>query len=291
MATVILVRGTQESGYYSDRITAAMASTAMQRFQKRVMILQTSTRLPVETIMLGSRLDAGNISTEVMSFTDTGMDALMRRVAMGPLSHEQFSDCCINIAKNMNGFDIAGVSQMPNAEAYFLENFNLFKELLKNASSIYDVIFILADVKGEDESKRSLVEKLEEIVNQEVVCVPQGPKVEFKAGKDAFLAVKNYDALSFFTAKAMSKAYGNKNVFPVPYNILFKDACLKKFAISFLYRNTTPETYDDNSYFAESVANLVGALTGMDEPHLKERMFVYRLDTTLRAQRVPLRKE
>ena len=210
---------------------------------------------------------------------------------MGPLSYEQYSDCCINVAKNMNGFDIAGVSKMANPEAYLLENFNLFKELLKNASSIYDVIFIMADVKGEDESKVKLVERLEEIVDREVVCVSQGPKIDFKARKDAFIAVKNYDALSCFTVKAMINVYGTKDVYPVPYNILFKDACLKEFAVSFLYRNTAPEVFDDNSFFSDSIANLVGSLTGLDEPVVKERMFVYRKEPVGTAIKVPFRKE
>lgn len=279
MSTIVLVRGTKKSSHYADRITAAMAANAMQRFQKRVLVLQATRRLPIETTMLGAKFNSENISTELNSFNDSGMDALMRRIEMGPLSHEQFSDCCVNIAKNMNGFDIAGVSKMPEFEKHLLDNFSLFKEMVKNAATIYDIIFIFADVKNADNTSLALLEQLESIADREIVCVPQGPAIEYTASPGAVFAVKNYDALSSFTSKVMSRMYGGKEVYPIPYNILFKDACLKEYAISFLYRNTDPEEFDDNSYFVESLTNIVGSVIGLTEYMPKEKQFVYKRNT------------
>ena len=41
---IVLVRGTEDSGNYADRITLAMASAAMQRFAKKVLCLPMTPR-------------------------------------------------------------------------------------------------------------------------------------------------------------------------------------------------------------------------------------------------------
>ena len=271
---IVLVRGTADSGNYADRIAVAMANATMQRFAKKVLCLQMTSRYRMEKVLMGKRIETNKINSAEFSFDDTGLDALMRRAEAGQLSSEQFSDCCINVAKQANSFDIAETTRNANVEGYLLDNIGLLRELIKNADIVYDVVIILADA-----SKTELLEQLESIADREVVCVPQGPKKDIKAKEDAFFAVKNYDSLSSFTTKAMSRMYGTKLVFPFPYNIAFKDACLNDFALSFLSMNIAPDETDDNYYFTESVKTLTGSVLGLEEPVIKERGFVFKVRT------------
>lgn len=268
---VVLVRGTSESSNYADRILAAMASTAMQRYAKHVVVLQATSRHPVDQILFGKRLSTNHISTSEYSFEDSGMDALLRKIEMGHMDGITFSDYCIQIARSQNGFDVAPPSKRPDFAEYLVKNQNLFRELVKNALAIYDMVFILADCRDKE-----LIPILEEIATQEVVCVPQGPKQEFRARPDAFIAVKNYDSNSAFNSKVMSKDYGVKAVFPFPYNIGFKDACLNQYAISYMNSNVSPESTDTNYFFVECVSQLVGNVLGLSEPVIKEHNFVYK---------------
>lgn len=281
---ILLVRGTKESGYYADRIAIAIASTAMQRYAKRVLCLQMTARYKMQNVLMGKRLESNNIHTAEFSFEDTGLDALLRRVEAGQLGSEQFSDCCINVAKQINSFDIAQTTKNANVESYLLENIKLVGELLKNANIVYDLVIVLADA-----SKTELLEKLEEMADREIVCIPQGPKKDVTAKADVMYAIKNYDNLSCFTSKVMGKAYGTKLMFPFPYNIAFKDACLNEFALSFLTMNIKPDEIDDNYEFVEAVNTMTGVVLGLEEPVFKEKNFVYKVPK--KDAKTVLRKE
>lgn len=268
---VILVRGTDKSANHADRILAAMASVAMGRYNRRVLVMQTTDKYPVEEILMGNMLQNDRLKSEAYSMEDSGMDALMRRILMGSLTAEQFSDCSTRVASTANSLDIAGISKDAEFESQLLENINVFGELVKSASAVYDSVFILADA-----GNKALVAALEEIADSEIVCVPQGPAEPYSAAPGCFYAVDTYDAASFYTAKYISKMYGSKLVFPFPYNIGFKDACLRQNARYFMFTNYAPESDDDNAGFIDSVAKLVGNVLGVDEPFIRERPFVYR---------------
>lgn len=268
---IILVRGTDVSANYADRILAAMASVAMGRFNKRVLVMQTTAKYPVENVLMGNVLSNDKLKTESFTMEDSGMDALMRRIVMGQLTGEQFSDCSTRVASTANSFDVAGISKDTEFSRQLLEGFNVFKELVKSAAAIYDTIFILAD--AED---KKLLAMLEELADTEVVCVPQGPAEDYSAAPDCFYAIDSYDAASYYTAKTIGKYYGSKKVFPVPYNIGFKDSCLRQNSRYFMFTNYNPETDDDNATFIDAVAKLVGNVLGVDEPYLRERRFIYK---------------
>lgn len=268
---IVLVRGTDVFHNRSNRILSAMASIALGRFNKRVLILQTTTKLPIEKVLMGAHITLDSLKQMNFAMEDTGMDALMRRIVMGPLTGEQFSDCTTAVASTANSLDIANVSKNADFEQYVLENINVFKELLKSANSIYDVVFILADA-----SNKELTSALEEVVDSEVVCIPQGPAEKYDAAPDCFFAVEAFNMASYYNVKMLSKAYNSRKIFPVPYNIGFKDACLRQNARYFMFTNHSPGEFDGNAEFIEYVAKLVGNVLEMDEPVSRERIFIYK---------------
>lgn len=272
---IILVRGLTDSHSqsYADRITAAMATTSTMVYGKKTLVLQATTYSPIENILRGKMLKAADIKSTEYSFEDSGMDAILRRLQMGHLDNEQFSDCCHAMSKQMNSLDIAGVSKDKEIASTLAENVAQLRELLRNANAIYDVVFFF--LRGDDTELLTVL-KENELYDREVVCITQGPCREKNADKNIVYAVKNYDRLSAFTTKVMSHAYNNRNIFPIPYNVMFKDACLSETALTFLSTNVNPDENDDNVYFSQCLSNLVGNLLGMAEPYVKERHFVYK---------------
>lgn len=273
---VILVRGTKDSSSenYADRILAAVATYTFTKYGRKTIVLQATSSFAVENVLMGKMTRESGIRTNEYNFEDTGMDALFRRIAIGPLSNEQFSDCCLNIAaKQMNGFDVAKVSKTENIAEFMATNEGTTKELLKNANSIYDVVYIL--VRGCD-TKLIKVLKNTGLIDREVVCIPQGPCKESPSDPNVFYAVKNYDRLSMFTIKAIGQSYKSKNVYPIPYNVMFKDACLNENAVLYLQQNVEPDPVDDNAYFSECITQFVGSLTNLSEPVIRERSFTFK---------------
>lgn len=267
---ICLIRGTCISHNHADMVAAAMASTLMQKFNKRVLVLQTDSSHPIENVMLGARKSSQKMTSDKFSFTDDGMEALARRIEIGPISREQFTDCCLNISKTANSLDIACVSD----KVVWTEEH--LSRLLTSAAMIYDVVLITADVPE--------IEKLEPHVDKEIVCVKQGIKEAYSAREDAAIAVVNYDTVSSFNLKAMAKIYGKKTVYGIPYNTGFNDACMKNYAIAFLFSNNAPESHDDNYLFCKGVSQLVEGILGLDDVEVKERDFVY-LSSAVRKAR------
>lgn len=267
---ICLIRGTNISHNHTDMVAAAMASTIMQKFNKRVLVLQTDRSHPVENVMLGARKSNKEMAGDKLSFTDDGMDALARRIEIGPISREQFTDCCLNISKTANSYDIAGVSD----RVVWTEDH--LSQLLTSASMIYDVVLITADVRD--------LEIIEPHVDKEIVCVKQGKKESFSAREDATITVVNYDMDSSFNLKIMAKTYGKKTVYGIPYNTGFYDACMKYYAIAFLFSNNAPETHDDNYLFCKGVSQMIEGILGLDDVEIKERDFVYLSSATRKAR-------
>lgn len=273
----ILVHGTNESSNYADRILTALATICLTKYGKQCLILQLNTKHPIEDVMVGRNTQATTIKGE-FSFSDSGMDALWKRVRTGGITSEEFSDCCKNISKQEHGLDVAQLSENSNFRNTVISQFEFFEKLVTAAEDIYKVVFIFVD-----NTDTELIEKLREsttlgqpLIDKEIVCVSQGSAEDVKVTPNTYIAVKNFDFDSEFSVKQMSGFYSTKNIFPIPYNIGFRDACLKKDAIRFLSLNVSPDDADDNLTFAENIGHFAGVLLGIEEPQTKEKMFVFK---------------
>ncbi len=272
----ILIHGTAEGSNYADRIASALATTALTRYGKKVLVLQLNEKHPIEETLVGRAKQATLIKGE-FSFTDSGMDALWKRVRAGGITPEEWSDCTKNISKQDHGFDVAEISQNKNFHSMILTQFEFFEKMVLSGEEVYQIVFICVD-HDDDEMIKTLKEARilnTPFIDKEIVCVPQGP-AEVTVSPDTYLAVKNFDFNSEFSVKNMENYYHNKHIYPIPYNIGYKDACLKQDALRFLSLNVKPEDSDDNIEFAECVSKFVGVLLGVEEIEDKQKMFVFK---------------
>jgi len=272
--STVLIRGTTHDSQRADRITAAISCVASLRYAKKVLVLPMSLRYNVSDILLGSRLKQNTIKSRGYSFDDSGMDALIRRLEQGNLTAETFSDCCINVAKMANTFDIAANSKRPDLSEYIIQNESFIKKFIQTADGIYDLVILLADANDE-----KLLKTLENIADVEATVIPQGNKAEMTARKDSLYIINNYDATSVFNYKKMKGIYNiptEKKLYSVPYNIRFKDSCRTETAIDFLTTNVKPDQIDDNYVFMECLSRITGAILGVEEPLIREKKFVHK---------------
>lgn len=271
MANTVLIHGTNENHNRADRITLALACTAHFKFSKKVLVLPLTNHFDLEDVLIGQRLKANAIKGRGISFNDSGVDALTRRLEQGTLKAETFSDCCTSVTKTANGFDIAPYSKKPDADEFILKNENLIKLLVEQAAKVYDVVILLADGK-----QAEIIGKLGKMVESELTIISQGCKAKYEARPDTLYAVNNYDSSSLFTYKEMKKIYGiedNTKLYPVPYNIRFKDACRMESAIDFMTANIAPDQTDENFIFVEDLKRLTSAVLKTEAPLIKELNF------------------
>lgn len=263
----ILVRGSAESGTenYSDRIVAALSAIAYTHFDKEVLVMQLTNKLSVERVLAG-KATASNIIGRGFSFKDSGMDALWKRIRLEKISPEEWKDC----TKTYNKLSIAEVSDKEDFSALCVKEFETTEALIRSAEAAYDVVFILAYSK--DEELISLL-KEKKLIDKELVCIEQGPAKKKVDG--AAYIVKNFDFASEFSVKKMCSLYGTKAVYPFPYNIGYKDACLNEMAITFLGNNAHIRRDNVNYEFIESVMKAVGSLIGVKVEEVIDNGFVF----------------
>lgn len=273
MSTVV-IRGTTHDSQRAERIVAAISCVASLRYAKKVLVLPMTIKYNVTDILLGSRLKQNAIKSKGYSFDDSGLDALMRRMEQGGLTAESFSDCCVNVAKVANSFDIAANSKRQDLAEYIVQNENFIKKFIQIANSVYDLVILLADAGDEDTLKI-----LENLADTEATVIPQGNKVELSARPDTLYVINNYDATSIYNYKRMKAIYDiptENKLYSVPYNIRFKDSCRSESAIEFMTTNVKPDQTDDNYVFMECLSRITGAILGVEEPLIREKKFVHK---------------
>lgn len=268
----VVIHGTKNESQRAERIVAAIACVASLRFAKKVLILPMTLSYNVTDTIIGSKIKQNSIRSRGYSFDDSGVDALLRRFEQGTLNAEAFSDCSKNLSTVDNSFDLATNSKRLDLATYIVQNAVLIKKFLQEASKIYDLVIVLANADEE-----AALEVIENSVDEEVAVIPQGNHMDFKARDDAFYIVNNYDASSIYTFKRLKNIYSLPNerkIYPVSYNIRFKDACRSESAIDFFTANVVPDETDDNFIFIQNIVNIINAILGTEEPLVEEKRFI-----------------
>lgn len=269
---IALIHGTNNHSNRSDRIAIAVAGAANFRFAKKVLLLSMSKRFDLEDTMIGKATSNTKIISRGYTFDDSGLDALLRRMETGSLNAESFSDCCRNIVPTDNGFDVAAVSKRADLESFISKSETYLKRFFDIANKVYDLVIVVGDGRERDSLK-----VLQSLCEREVVVITQGEKVDISLGrKDALYCIDNYDPSSIFNYKKMKELYGvqsDSKMYPVPYNIRFKDSCRSKSACDFIAKNVEDDKSDDDYVFNDCVTKLASAVLGQEIPRIVERKF------------------
>lgn len=268
----VLIHGTRVNTGKAERIAAAVASVAYLKFSRKVLVLPMSTKFDMISVLTGAKQKTNAIRSRGYSFDDSGIDALCRRAEQGSLAPEAFTDCCTSLARTVNSYDVAGISKRADFGDYVARNARLFERLVKDAERAYDLVILVGD-----STEMEAIEKMQGIAQTEVTIITQGNKKEVFATPDSLYAINDYDGASVYTYKKMKEVYGiqsDRKLYPVPYNIRFKDSCRTECAADFFSTNVKPDPMDENNVFIECVAKLTSAIVGMEEPFIQERRFV-----------------
>lgn len=264
----VLIRGTYENNNRADRVAVSIGTCAAMFYNRKVLILPLTTSLNPLKVLVGERNKKNAIRSRGYTFNDTGMDALMRRVELGPVTAEGFSDCCTAIAKDRNTYDIAHISSRVDFSEHIITQEAQLTKLLKAANECYDLVLVITDACHND-----VLRMCQRICDDEVTVISQGYKTESDSTKDSIYVINNYDASSVFTYKEMKKLYGissNKKMYPFPYNIGFKDKCREFNAIEFLTYSYAEDKYDENYNFMEMIKRLTSAVMNIEKDEIEE---------------------
>ncbi|MBP3278480.1 MAG: hypothetical protein J6M44_05960 [Butyrivibrio sp.] len=261
---VILFKGTDKAKNYAPQALSLCAGLAATKYLKKTLVLQLTTKYPVEKYLIGKRVGEQSIDDNKYIFEDTGMDSLTRRAGVKSFTNSHFANAVVPAVSSDNLFDILKVSKKVEAdvEREVIQEPESVGAIIKSAERIYDNVFILCDGKAD-----KVVEAVLPYVDKTVTCISQGKKEEIKAPGTAnsYYLVTNYDYKSQFSARHMQKLYGAKKMYIMPYNVDFKDYYTNENMIQFILSNTEPEKSDYSYHLITEMSKLTRVLIGDDE--------------------------
>ncbi len=261
---VILFKGTDKSKNYAPQAISLCAGLSATKYLKKTLILQLTTKYPVENYLIGKRVGEQSIDDNKYIFEDTGMDSLTRRAGVKSFTESHFANAVIPAVSSENLFDILKVSKKVEAdvEREVIQEPESVGAIIKSAERIYDNIFVLCDGKA-----GKVVEAVLPYVDKTVTCISQGMKEEISApaSESNYFLVTNFDYKSQFSARHMQKLYGAKKVYIMPYNVDFKDYYTNENMIQFILSNTEPEKSDYSYHLITEMSKLTRVLIGDED--------------------------
>ncbi len=228
---------------------------------------QDYSSLLVSTNFMDSTLETSFINIEKLSarssidFTDIGIDALERLIKSGKLAPENIVDYTTPILKGR--LDIMFGTQKKEKEVY-TKVIQMLPNILKSASSVYDVIFVDIVNGRADEDMMKILESSDLIViniNQSINVMNDFFKnvinSDILKNKKFVLVFGRYDRYSKYNLKNVAKFYKYKEpIFAFPYNTQFFDMQNEHKVLEFFIKYLKVKESDRNGFFVNEMQNL-----------------------------------
>lgn len=274
---VILFKGTDKSKNYAPQALALCAGISATKYLKKTLIVQLTTKYPVEGYMIGKRIADQQINNDMYLFEDSGVDSLTRRAGITSFNADHFANAITPAVSSENLLDILTVSKKveSDVEREIVADPTIVGTIIKSAKKLYDNIFVLANGKAD-----RVVEAVLLYMDKSVTCVSQGLKEDISAPEceKNFYLVTSFDYKSIYSQRQMLREYGaNKKIFIMPYNVEFKDAYTDKNMLQYILRNTSPETSDYSYHLITEMSKLCRAL--IDEEDIEDNEFKFSFRT------------
>ncbi len=280
---VISVHGTINGNHGADGVVLSCAATALFKLERKSIVLplcNINEDRNIEYLAIGKE-DVSSIYSVADSFTDTGIDALMRRAEAGRLAIDNFNNCTTPTVKSKNHLDIAGMTKEVDFEQTLLSRMDAVETIITSAKDVYDDVYILVHSKNE-----ALTNQVDKLADKIITVIQQG-RIEKgidlsgyeedvdgnkKKVRDISVVCEDYEEESKFNVAYLRKEYGVKNVFVAPHNAQYKDATNTGSVISYISSNARDDKFDDNDVYISSIARLMEHILGIKEIDIREEI-------------------
>ena len=146
---IITFQGAKTRGRNVGAMTVLCAATEAFRKNKKVLIMSLRDyqeggniedyALPKD---LGLTDGDGLLKLSGYTYSDTGLDAAIRRIGAGKFTKEQLDTCVTPTVKAKNGLDILKSTKEAAFEKTLNNRFEYIKEIMEVANTVYDYVFV-----------------------------------------------------------------------------------------------------------------------------------------------------
>ncbi|MED4400327.1 hypothetical protein [Metabacillus fastidiosus] len=237
-----------------------VAASSVLAIEKDVRVMITQTQLAHST--LESAFLKEQDEGDLLSFSDTGLDALERLARSKRLTAEKVADYTIPILHNR--LELLLGSARPK---------NMLQD---NTNSVLDTIFTVAKkhydycfIDVHSGTKNSMTKRVLEEADMIVVNLNQNIQLlnrffnkedwlEALDNKPYVIVLSQYDPKSQYSVKNIKRRYNCKQpILTVPYNTAFRDSCNDRNTIEYFLRATNFSMKRENAFFVGEIRKLV----------------------------------
>lgn len=205
-------------------------------------------------------LEKKYIRHELTDLSDTGIDALSRAIKFNRLEKEDVSNYTTTVLKNR--LDLLIGTRNTNRDIFINNIKESINKILQSAGGFYDLVFV-DTAPGINEISLKILEKSDIVVINltQSIHVLEDYLSNFSGLNDNLLFILGkYDSDSKYNLKAIRKRFGIQDIYTIPYNIGFVDACSESSAVDFFIRNSGAGKHDIHYTFISSVRETAEAI-------------------------------
>lgn len=248
---IIEFQGSTRSGNDIGAVASLAAGTAAFAANKKVLLMSLKNHNineDIEDYALPNMEDQLNSSRSFIldqfSFSDTGIDAAIRRAEAGRFKPENLDNCVTPAARKQNNMDVLRSTKEIRFEEDLAQRWATIRAILETANESYDYVFVYIG-----SSYNEFVGLMNELADRIVVVVKQGraeplPEADKQYLNKTCYVVKDYEQDSRFGVRYLKKRYDAKTIFTLPHNVAFNDAMEGGGVLDFAARNASPEKGD-----------------------------------------------
>lgn len=269
---VILFKGTDTEMNMAPEALSLCAGLSATKYIKKTIIIQLTTKYPVEKLLIGKKVEERSIKDDIQFFEDTGMDSLTRRAGVTTFNEKHFANAVTPVVNAEQLFDVLNVSKKieSDVEREIIKEPERYEMVIRSAAKFYDNVFVLANGCSKD-----VISAVLPFIDRTVTCIPQKGKalISASSGNKEYFLVTEYDSDSLYGIHHMSKLYDNKDISVMPYNVELKDAAINKNLLPFIMHNVEPDKSDYNYYLISEMDKFLKKITGNDEYEVDDFRF------------------
>lgn len=289
---IITFTGFQNRKNKSSYATALVSTLCSLTKGTKTLVLQLGEKdvESVEYFLTGAE-EVKAFVDKGLTFTNEGIDGLIRTADSIKLKKEDFDQMCLSLRKD-NRLDIAEMAKNTTFVSTLNQRLDSIKQILRNASEVYDDIFVLLPYTNEEVVKE--LNELE-IVGKSVYCVKQGPiKPGNIYGSNPVVLVMDYDEDSVYTVKHMKNALKlgkNAVIKKINYNTKAKDAARSNQLLGFVAQNRDLDKEDINYRWLKDLRELLSVLLDTGEADLEVNYEWEKLNPFLTVEQIAKQKQ
>lgn len=233
----------------ATKLTALLAAYTSLALHKNTLVLQLTNprKTTVENILVGKQLQLNRIDALDYSYSEEGIDALLRYAKYNTLAEETIADAVTPLLQKEKLLDIAKPSRKADFELEMAEDMESVISCIQTLDQYYDVIYILLP-----EQNRNFCNTLYEVLeDNNIKCVAQAIPARAANNKNFTFVIPDYEARSTYSAAYIKKVLGVKSLYYFARNVAFNDAAIGGTVLEFTQKNLNNDKSDENYYLFE----------------------------------------